>query len=242
MLINIKKSFTLLLSIIFLSGCATALNKQAYNKEASTHIKTISIAERPDAETYDAFINAHPGNNFGLIGALIAAADMEAKSTRLTAAINPNETKLQKRILEQITKGLNTLGYETETIQVSEKLDDEQVLTELKTKSNRDATMVVSIKGRYVAAGTSAPYVPYLYAHVKTTERETGNILYEDYFTYGFLFPYSTQPVHTHLPEGSEYRFDTADAFEANPILARDGLTSGLQHISDQVVADLQRD
>ncbi len=68
-------------------------------------------------------IVAHPGTGFGLIGGLIAAADMQAKSTRITTAINPQKTQLRHRFITDLSASLNNLGYETEIVQIPEPTD-----------------------------------------------------------------------------------------------------------------------
>jgi hypothetical protein len=82
-------------TLILLSGCAQ-LPKQAFNKEAATGIKTLTVTSRADESRYDAVIIAHPGANFGLVGALVAAADMKSKGDKLTAALDPAKTKTRQ--------------------------------------------------------------------------------------------------------------------------------------------------
>ena len=86
------KLFAALSFAILAVGCVQAPKKQAFNAAANSSIKEIVIAHNINQDEYPAIVIAHPGINFGLIGGLIAAADMHSKSTRLTQALNVSET------------------------------------------------------------------------------------------------------------------------------------------------------
>ncbi|MGL5004717.1 MAG: hypothetical protein ACRDAM_17400, partial [Casimicrobium sp.] len=56
-----------------LVGCSS-FQKQAFNREAASSVKTLSMIVRGDEEAYDLQIVVHPAANFGLIGAIAAEA------------------------------------------------------------------------------------------------------------------------------------------------------------------------
>lgn len=229
------------LTAIFLSfslvGCAT-VEKQAFNKEAATNIKTIAVTERTGEETYNVSIIAHPGVSFGLIGGLIAAADMQAKSTKLTAALDPTQTRLQQIFAKKLAESLSAAGYQTQIVPVAKDVEDKEVLNTVRSKISADALLTVSVEGNYVAAGPASDYFPYVVVRVLGTDVKNGQKLYQDTITYGYNFP-TTKTVH--LPGNTEGRFKNIDALVADSNRAREELYLGINAIAAQVAADLKQ-
>lgn len=220
-----------------LVGCAT-VEKQAFNKEAATSVKTIAVTERTGEETYDVSIIAHPGISLGLVGGLIAAADMHAKSSKLTAALDPAQTQLQHTFAKKLAQSLGAAGYTTEIIPVAKTIEDKEVHNTVRTKISADALVTVSVKGLYVAAGPTTDYFPYVVVNVLSTDAKTGAKLYQDTITYGYNFP-STKTVH--LPGKDEGRFKNIDELVSDPKRSRDELYVGLEAIAAQIAADLKQ-
>lgn len=235
---SIKKALILLAALLLLSGCAT-VSRQAYNKDASQQIKKIAIAEPSDDETIGALIVAHPGTGFGLIGGLIAAADMQAKSTRITTAINPQKTQLRHRFITDLSASLNTLGYETEIVQINKGMDEKKAISLLKEKTKSDAVIFADVSGLYVAAAPTTPYAPYVKVKVKAESSSDGKVLYEDTITWGYSFGNNTQTVH--LSGGGSYQYDDISAIENSADQAREALWNGVNAITSQISNDLRR-
>lgn len=234
----IKKVLILFAALLLLSGCAT-VSRQAYNKDASQQIKKIAIAEPSDDETIGALIVAHPGQGFGLIGGLIAAADMQAKTTRITAAIDPQKTQLRHRFVTDLSASLNQLGYETEIVQINKGMDEKKAISALKEKTKSDAVIVADVSSLYIAAAPTTPYVPFVRVKVKAESCSNGKVLYEDTITWGYSFSNDTQTVH--LPGGDHYHYDDIGAIEKSADQAREALWNGVNAITAQITNDLKR-
>jgi hypothetical protein len=233
----VTSRFAAILLSFSLVGCAT-VEKQAFNKEVATNIKTIAVTERTGEETYDVSIIAHPGVSFGLVGGLIAAADMQAKSSKLTTALDPAQTQLQHLFAEKLAQSLGAAGYQTEIVPVAKTIDDKEVHNTVRAKLNADALLTVSVQGMYVAAGPTTDYFPYVVVRVLSTDVKTGAKLYQDTITYGYNFP-GTKTVH--LPGKQEGRFQNMDALIGDPKRTRDELYIGLEAIAAQIAADLKQ-
>lgn len=225
-------------ALALLTGCAQAPKKQAFNAAAAGHIKAVLVTQNPNQESYDVAILAHPGMSFGLIGGLVAAADMQSKSAKLTAAIDVGETRLQERFSAQLTQKLGDLGYATSITMLPKELRDEEVLGQAKAQGKGDAVMAVRLTGGYWAAGPSSDYFPRLVANVRTFDAQSGATLYEDTFTYGYAVP--NAPT-IHMASDPQYRFANIDALVADPVKTRQGLLAGLEAIAAQVAQDLKR-
>lgn len=235
----IKKILVLLAALTLLSGCAT-ISRQAYNKDASHQIRKIAIAEPGDDETIGALIVAHPGTGFGLIGGLIAAADMHEKSTRITAAIDPGKTRLRHRFVTDLSESLNKLGYETEIVPINKGTDEKKAISTLKEKTQSDAVIFADVSGLYVAAGPTTPYAPFVRVKIKAESCSDNKVIYEDTITWGYSFGSNTQTVH--LSGGDFHHYEDVSAIVSSADQAREALWSGVNAITAQISSDLRRD
>jgi hypothetical protein len=227
-----------LLAAFALVGCASPVKKQAFNKEGANGLKTVAVAQLPNQDSYEAAVLAHPGINFGLIGGLIAAADISAKSNRLTGAIGSGETRLQERFASGVSTALRDVGYQTMTVALAKGLTDAQMLEAAAKGGGADALLCGEVIGSYWAAGPTTQYLPRVLAKVRLLDARSGATLFEDTFTYGYAQP-TMQTIHMSADE--RYSFATIDALVADPQLTRQGLIDGLTAIAGQIAADLKR-
>jgi uncharacterized protein YceK len=234
----LKKILILLVALTVLSGCAT-VSRQAYNKDASQQIRKIAIAEPDDKETIGALIVAHPGTGFGLIGGLIAAADMQEKSNRITTALNPEKTRLRHRFVTDLSASLNNLGYETEIVPISKGLDEKRAISTLKEKTKSDAVIIADVSGLYIAAGPTTPYAPFVRVKIKAESSSDSKVLYEDTITWGYSFAGNSQTVH--LSGGDFYHYEDVGAIVSSADQAREALWNGVNAITAQISNDLKR-
>ena len=222
----------------FLTGCAQPLKKQAFNRETAKDINTVVLTRADNQEEYQAYMLGHPGMGFGLIGGLVAAADMQGKTNKLTTAIDPKEVKLQERFGEKLKESLALVGYQTTLVVLPKGTKEEQALAAAKAKATGDAVLYVDLYGAYWAAGPSTDYMPRMAAKVKTFDTQTGTVLYEDTITYGYAMPQSDT---VHLASDPAFQFANIDVLVADPAKARQGLYLGIDAMVQQIVADLRR-
>jgi hypothetical protein len=220
-----------------LVGCAQAPKKQAFNREAASHIKTVLITQAPNQTSYEAAILGHPGMSFGLIGGLVAAADMQNKSTKLTTAIDPSETRLQERFCAKLKEALTVAGYTPTVVLVDKDAKGDKAIDQAKAKASGDAILNIELIGSYWAAGPSTDYFPRVFAGVKEVDA-SGAVLYQDIISFGYVTP---QAQTIHLASDPQYRFASIDALTADPAKTREGLYSGIDAIVGQIVADLKK-
>jgi hypothetical protein len=225
-------------ALVLLAGCVQAPKKQAFNREQATALKTLAIVQPPNQEQVDVIIVAHPGMSFGLVGGLIAAADMQAKTSRLSTAIDPKELRLQEQFSQKLKERLATIGYQSQTLTMPKDTKAEQVLPMARQQSSADALVQVELVGRYIAAGPSSDYFPFVQAKVVAQDMRTGTTLYEDTFTYGYA---NGNQQTVHFASSADHRYADMDALVANPAKARAGLVAGLDSVVDQIIADLRR-
>lgn len=232
-----KRLFAGLVLSALLVGCVN-IPRQAFNKEASQGIKSLAVTEHTKDEEFGIMIVAHPGASFGLIGGLVAAADMTAKAQKLTQALDPRKTRVQQRLSAQLAASLAKAGYSTEVVTFDAPKAEAELLPAVRAKANTDAVLAVSVAAQYIAAGPTSHYLPYVVAKVKTFEAKSGSVLYEDTISYGYTFQ---QAQTVHLASDSRYRFKDIDELVAKADTAREGLMAGVDAIVTQIAADLKR-
>lgn len=233
------KIFLLVLVLAGFAGCAQPVKKQAFNSAAGTHIVTVVLTQKPNQDQYDASVLAHPGLSFGLIGGLIAAADMQAKSGQLTRAIDPKETRLQDRFSAILQERLAQAGYKLKTVTLKNDTKEDDILARVREQGeNSDAILAVDLAGGYTAAGPGSDYFPRLTARVKKIDGKDGKTLYQELLTYGYNSP---QLASVHFASPEQYRFATIDVLTSDAAKTRKGLIEGLDAIAGQIVVDLKR-
>ena len=61
-------------------GACGGIHKQAFNKDAHQDVKTVGLLEPASNGEYSVLNHGHVGGGFGLIGGLIAVADMQSEN------------------------------------------------------------------------------------------------------------------------------------------------------------------
>lgn len=248
-----------------LAGCAQ-VKKQAFNAELNQHIKTVTIVHGGDQPQYPVQIVGHPAGGFGLIGAVIIAAEASAKAARLTKALDPAETRLQQRFGQTLAAELTASGYEVAVLVPGRRatpapsgagslrnpslpaedpqpesgadIKVDKLFEATKGQVATDAVLLVQFGGGYWAAGPNTDYLPRIFAVVRKQDTKTGAVLYEDSFTYGYRHP-NWQSVHVDSPP--DHRFKDMDALLADPTKTRDALIAGKVALAKAIAADVKR-
>lgn len=227
----------LFLAAAFLAGCAQ-VKRQAFNAAAAPHMKNVVVTHAQNQDEYHINILGHPGMSFGLVGGLVAAADMQAKTTQLTKAVDPKETRVQERFGQKLAERLKTAGYDTQLVVLPKDTKEEQAFALTKQKQGGDAALLVELYAGYWAAGPSTDYFPRLMARVKAVDVKSDKVLYEDTLTYGYAMP---QADTVHFASEPTYRFKTIDELVSDPAKTRQGLYVGLDALAQQIVNDLKK-
>jgi hypothetical protein len=232
-----KVRWAVVMVVLFALGCAAPTKRQAYNADANSQIREVVIAQMQNQESFEAVIIGHPAESFGLVGGLLAAAETQHKSNRLTAAVDAAQTKLQERFSQMLQEGLVAQGYSVRVLVVPKDVGEDQVLAFVRKAAKADAVLVAAISGGYWAAGPMSDYQPRLQAQLQAVKLDSGATLYEDTFTYGLS--YGT-PDTVHFAADPKYRFRDVDAMVADPARVREGWVEGLKLITAQVLKDVK--
>jgi hypothetical protein len=234
---NLHRLVCVLIIAAGASGCVQ-IPRQAYNAVAAKDIKSLLITVKPNQERYEAAVLAHPGASFGLIGGLIAAADIHSKSTRLTVAIEPPVVRLQERFGEELQRRLTDVGYQPRVITVPAEVTLDDVHAVALSGQSADAVLGIELMGSFLAAGPTSDYFPRVIARVRKWHGRTREILYEDTISYGYS---TAQSQMVQLASNEKHRFSDIEALVRDPAITRSALIDALPAIAMQIAADLKR-
>jgi hypothetical protein len=253
-MVSIFLKCSVLLSVaLLLAGCETVPKKQAFDSQQASTIKTITIAVREDETKYPAQLLSHPasavGGAFGgviggAIGGGIAASDLNERTDRLTASLNPSKTRLRQVFVADLERHLAKAGYQTRRTSFAEALDFKAAVEAARAPNaadvtkGTDATLVAYMRWNgYTAPFPNVDYEPEIMLDAKLIARD-GRVLFEDRLTYGFRHVASTA-IHREAPES--HRFKNMDALLANPDKTRAVLVEGARVVAEQLSRELKR-
>ena len=231
------RHIALFLALMILSGCAS-VGHQDYNAAASQNMKEIGLISA--GATNEHFVNIVnlPGNSFGLIGALAAAADMSSKSDRFNKAVNPQKSDLLAT-LEQELSCLDRSGRFRVQRLSPQGVNPNKLLEDYsKLPRNVEAYLDIRLrKAGYLAIYPDSPYVPSLMADAQLVDAKTQVVLYETHINYGE--PWLQVENLIQLQGDHSHDYPNFDQLVNHPDAARDGLRAGAQAIGQRICQDL---
>lgn len=232
------RTLVLLGAVAMLVGCG-AIPKQDFNAAANTHIKKIVVVTGTEPDEYLVQLVNHPGGSFGLIGGLVAAADMASKSSTFTAAAKPKAPGIFS-VMEQELATLSSDGpYELEIAGVRQG-DNSKFLEDYKGVAG-DADAVLDIRLKiigYRALYPTSPYVPTVMATSQLVDVKTNQVLYEATVHYGE--PWIKRDGLVQIDNDSSYAFNDFDALTSDVDRATEGMVVGAKAVADRIKADLE--
>jgi hypothetical protein len=174
-----------ILAMSSLAGCAVkAIKPQPFDRDRHSDIHTIAVLEMPKVETGVVMLN-HPGANFGLIGALVASADMSSMASKLQETMRREKFDpmlyFRQQLTDEMAKRGHTLIWPPKMFEEKAADRSNGLRTHYTSSSNADAQLDLSIGYvGYVAAGAGkdAPYRPSLRMQARLVSKD-GN---ESYF------------------------------------------------------------
>jgi hypothetical protein len=221
------------LLVLALAGCA-AVPRQTYNKEANAHVKTITVVMPAEPAQYLVNIVHHPGMQFGLVGGLVAASEIETKSTKFTEAARQNNIGLSKGLAEKLS---SSMKYK---VAIAEGAAGRKEFLESYAAVQPAADAYLDIVFRqagYSAQHPSTPYVPTFTVPVRLVESKTNKVLYSTLLIYGEPNKFLES---VNVPPDRSYSFSNFDALMAENPRAVEGLQKALDAIATQIASELQ--
>lgn len=220
-----------------LSGCLS-VPRQSFNKAANPHIKTIAVLPVPLPKEHFVNILHHPGLSFGLVGGLIAAAELQSKTDQFTAAVKQDKDfNLAQDFVKALQSGTTGISFQLASADTpADRTDFLSDYSGVKTDADAYLDIVVRSAG-YTAQYPSTPYIPSIYAPVRLVDAKTKQVLYSALLQYGDANPILDV---SHIQPAESFRYTNFEALMNNQMQAASGLRAGAEKISQRIVSELQ--
>jgi hypothetical protein len=219
-----------------LGGCAS-VHKQAFNKDANQQLKTIGLLVPAFTGEYIMQNLGHAGMGFGLIGGLIAAADIQSKTNQFTELMKARDLNVPDEFQSILVSELQNIGYSVRVLKPQRTKPDFLENYDAIDK-DVDSYLDLSISVGYLCASGTADYIPTVRAKVRLVKQGTNEILYQDIISYGYEFR-AAQAVS--IAADQQYFFKNFEALTSNPDLAMEGLKKGVPLVAKRIAQDLTR-
>jgi hypothetical protein len=236
--VNVRKTLgfvTLSAVIVMLMGCAT--HKQAFDRTANQEIKTIAMLEPAYSGEYMVMNFGHAGMAFGLIGGVIAAADMQSKTNDFTEMMKVRDFKIVEEFENALTGELQNAGYTVKLLKVRREkpkfLDSYDALDK-----DADAYLDLRLGAGYFCASAFDDYVPMVSSGVRLVKRGTNDVAYQDLIGYGYEPPIGNPVI---IAADKKYCFEDFDALKKEPDRAMEGLRKGVPLVAKRIAQDLTK-
>jgi hypothetical protein len=224
-----------ILAAMALSACVSVPN-QPYNKAANTHVKTIGVVAVPNPGEYEVGILHHPGEGFGLIGALVAAGDASSKTKTFSGDEVVHLLELGKEMTAALNEAFEGSAFQLVAVDAGNAARTGFVKDYPGAECDAFLDVAIALAG-YRAQYASTPYLPMLFAPVRLVDARSKTVLYttEVFMTDGPIPRGGTQ-----LAPDTSYSFDNFDALKHDPNKAVKGLKEAARRIAKQIASDLK--
>lgn len=235
----------LLTAMLSLTACVSAPPRQTFNREAYGDVKSIVVLPMRDSKPGVMMMN-HPGAQFGLIGALVAAANMAGKDDKLTDQLSKAGFDENQILRQALGSALERRGYAVSwpadlVDKAANKTARENTGLRKSYSPNSEGQAQLDINFGflgYAAAGASdkQPYRPTVMITTRLVGADGKTFLFRDSFAYHNVFNQNYAIVVEPDPQYSYPDFDDLDAADD---ASAQGLKLAIEALADKIAAQL---
>lgn len=232
-------------AVVLLSACASAPKPQPFNREAHAGIERVAVMTQPQVEVTVMMLN-HPGANFGLIGGLIAAGDMNAKENALQRTAAEAGFDPVALFRAELEAGLRERGYEpimaeppSAKLESGERAVEARVAGSVAAHPEADAhfQVVLGFVGYASAgAGDAQPYRPTVTAGGRLLSADGRQVLFRDMVLYHNVF---NDKLSITIEPDPAYSYPDFDALEGDGARVVEGLRIAVRDAARKLAAQL---
>ncbi len=236
----------LLLFGFLIAGCVSAPPRQSYNR-TDHPITNIVVLPMRRSEPQVLIMN-NPGYQFGLIGAVVAEANIAGKRGKLRTQLTQAGFDQSRILQESLGRALQRRGY---TVTWPDDLIDSNPKTPREGTGGRK-TYGASGNGQaqldvnygflgYAAAGATknAPYRPTITMSVRLISADGRATLFRDTFTYNNLFNVGAARDSVSIEADPRYSYPSFDDLDAADAQSAEGLRVAIEAIADKIAERL---
>ncbi|MGH2507929.1 MAG: hypothetical protein ACRETC_04100 [Gammaproteobacteria bacterium] len=227
----------LLVTFLFLAGCAS-FKTVPFGGPAKQQVRTVGLVTVNTPPGLTVSVRAPTAANFGLIGGIIEASEIDKKSKAFTDAAESMNFSVQKQLTTQLKADLEAEGYKVNSVAVERKGDS--FLENYPAPGGNDAFLDVVVhkqEAGYRAAGDSTNYYPYLFVTARLVSASSNKLLYADQIVYN---PINPPPNARTIAPDSKYGYPDFDHLMAKPKQSVEGLKEAVDRVAQAIAADLK--
>ena len=231
-----KNFFSLLFLAFLITGCSS-IPQQSFDAKQKKKIKSIALLEPPASNRIKVRILRHPAAAFGLIGATIAAADTDGKTSAYSEALGENKINWAVYSRQHLKNKLEDSGYTVTVISARPQGDRKQAFLEKYPKTNTDAIFDYFYAVQHVATRATTNYIPTVTLFSRMVSSADNSVLYAQHFTIGNPAVAAKGAVVVAKKTG----YKNIAALNAKPQESIGALKQGVEKITDLIAKDLKK-
>lgn len=232
-----------ILLVAILSACVSLPPQQSYDKQSNQSIKKIKVLQMRETEP-SVFILNNPGASFGLIGGLIAEADLAAKRKKLREALSSANVDYVASFKTQFTAAMEKRGYtlvwpEPVVETAKSKRDSNSLRKSYTAIADADAQLDLNfgfVGYAAAGAGKNAPYRPTGSVIVQMVSADGKSKLFTETIVYHNVF--NVQGAITVAPDENHTYPNFSDVEAAGPEAAN-GMKLAVESLADKLAEQL---
>jgi hypothetical protein len=231
-----SKRLVVVLLLLSVVGCAN-IPKQPYNKEANRSIQQITLIEPAANPDYSVVNLGHPAQSFGLIGAIIAAGQISAKTNEFSKQVKSRGFDLTAEFKAALTAELEKAGYRVQLLKLP-RAKAEFLPKYDGVPAGAHAILDTVIEAGYYCAASNSDYIPTIRSQVRLVKPNGKQLLYQEAVSYGYE---QGAKEAISIPAEKKYFFQDFNAISAKVDLALEGMRAGIPLVAKQIADDLKQ-
>jgi hypothetical protein len=216
--------------LTFLVGIAScAAPTKPLPPEAARQLHKLALLDVPEPGGY-------PATNMYLEGVFLGGIVNMQHAKQFSQAMRDTGFSVSPPFTECLVRALTSAGFEVEQVGATRKRSQPGI--ELRSKTDADALLNVSIAGSYVSAHGVDDYVPAFSARAELLENKTGQQgqLYSERYWYGY---YNPLIGGIQIEATQTYRYGSFDTLMQSTVQAGEGLREGAMLVCERLVKDI---
>lgn len=208
----------------------------------SAPFRRLAVLDPPYEEEYEVLIAMAPplarGTVAKVLTRLATEADAQLKTDQLTAALDPDKTRLHEHFVHALADALDEADAKVLLVPMDPVEDEAALMRQVRAQAPQaDGLLLANVMGRFVALHGLDSYAPGVIAGIKAMSMRGGTPWLDTFFSAGFrgIDPRAEHLEVVDMPE----RFDNHSALLDQADAARQALVRGVEAIAAEVARRL---
>ena len=209
---------------------------------AQAPFRRLAVVDPPFVEEYEVLIATTPplarGNLAKLVTRALSATDSHLKTDRLTAALDPDKTRLHEHFVQALAEALDQADVKLVLVAVDAARDEDALVAQVRQLApDADGVLLANVMGRFVALHGLTAYVPGVMVGIKAQGPAGKPVWLEQIYSAGFR---GIDPRAEHLEAiDMPARFEDSEALLRRVDEARSALIDGVKAVAAEVARRL---